>query len=665
MHQSLNHDKPGAASGQSAGADSRLTVWVVCVVLAALTLAVFGRTTRFGFVNYDDASFVYNSPTVTNGLTAAGVAEAFTHGSTGFWDPLTTLSHMADCQLYGLNAGGHHLTNVLLHAASAVLLFLALHRLTGALWPSAFVAAVFAIHPLRVESVAWVAERKDVLSGFFFMLTLGAYARYAEAPKLSRMVVLWFVLGLMSKVMLVTVPFVLLLLDYWPLGRISLLQRGGAGAWTALRSRVILEKMPLLALSAASCVVGVLAQKVTGTISSLGSSPLYLRLENAVVSLAAYIGQMFCPTGLAALYPYPMHGLSAGKVLTAIVLVAAISVASVCCRRTRPYLLTGWLWYLVMLLPVIGLIRAGPQARADRYTYLPQIGLYLALTWLAVSWCNNRRGRQRVLGGIAALVVTALSVSAFNQTSYWQDSGHLWRRDLDCVPDNSIARNNLGLFLADSGRKDEAILEFRKAIKLDPDLAEPHNNLGSALAEKGRMNEAIDEFRNAFQLQPGYARARINLGLALHQTGQWEELYNFGAVLLQQGRIDEAIAQFQDALTINPGFGRARLALELVAWDLATSPDDTKRNGAKAVELAQQLTNAPTGGDPTCLATLAAAFAETGRFADATAAAERARELALAQTNSALAAFVQQQLADYQAGRPFRDVSPTNAPAQR
>ena len=500
------------------------------------------------------------------------------------------------------------------------------------------------------------------------MLTLGAYARYADGPpKLSRylMVVLWFVLGLMSKVMLVTVPFVLLLLDYWPLGRISQLQREGTGAWTALRSRVILEKMPLLALSTASCVVGVFAQKVTGTISSLGSSPLFLRLENAVVSLAAYIGQMFCPTGLAALYPYPVHGLPAGKVLTAIVLVAAISVASVCCRRTRPCLLTGWLWYLVMLLPVIGLIRAGPQARADRYTYLPQIGLYLALTWLAVSWCNNRRGRQRVLGGIAALVVTALSVSAFNQTSYWQDSGHLWRHDLDCVPDNSIARNNLGLFLADSGRKDEAMLEFHEAIKLDPDLAEPHNNLGSALAEKGRMDEAIDEFRNAFQLQPGYARARLNLGLALHQAGQWEELYSFGAVLLQQGRQDEAIAQFQDALTINPGFGRARLALELVAWDLATSPDDTKRNGAKALELAQKLTDAPGGVDPTCLATLAAALAETGRFADAIAAAERARELALAQTNSPLAAFVQQQLTDYQAGRPFRDVSPTNAPAQR
>ena len=702
MHQSLNQDQHGATSGHSTGPDDRRMVWLVCVVLAAITLAVFGRTTRFEFVNYDDGPFVYNVPAVTNGVTAGGVARAFTHGSMGFWDPLTTLSHMLDCQIYGLNAGGHHLTNVLLHTASVVLLFLVLRKLTGALWPSAFVAALFAIHPLRVESVAWVTERKDVLSGFFFMLTLGAYARYADgAPKLPRylMVVLCFALGLMSKVMLVTLPFVLLLLDYWPLGRLGDLGRDGRGLWPALRSRAILEKIPLLALSAGSCVLGVLAQKQSDAIRSLGEYPLTLRLGNAVVSVATYVWQMFCPTRLAVLYPFPVQGEAAGKIVMAIVLMAAISAAALRWKDTRPYLLAGWLWYLVMLLPVIGLLQVGVQAQADRYTYLPQIGLYVALTWLTGSLWKDWRFRRVLFGGIAGLIIAAMSVGAFNQTSYWQDSEKLWQHALLCAPDNVVARNGLGLAVFNKGRDDEAMDEFRKALKLNPDFpaahnnlgmvlakqgrmdeamdefqkaimlepnnADAHNNLGSALANKGRIEDAMDEFQQAIKLQPDYAQARNNLSRAEGQARQWEEPYSLGVRLLQQGQTDGAIAQFQGALAIRPGFGKARLALEIIAWDLATSPDDSKRNGAKAVELAQQLTNTPEGRDPTCLATLAAAYAETGRFADAIATAARARELALAQTNAPLAAFVQQQFTNYQAGRPFRDVSPANAPDQR
>jgi tetratricopeptide (TPR) repeat protein len=742
-----------ATSGRSTGPDDRRTVWLVCLVLAAITLAVFGRTVGFGFVNYDDDVFVYDVPAVANGLTADGVARAFTHGSLGFWDPLTTLSHMLDCQLYGLNAGGHHLTNVLLHTASVLLLFLALRRLTGALWPSAFVAALFAIHPLRVESVAWITERKDVLSGLFFMLTLGAYARYAEGPpKLSRylMVVLWFVLGLMSKVMLVTLPAVLLLLDYWPLGRFEDLKRKGVGAWQAMQSRVILEKIPLLTLSAGACVVGVLAQRQSGTISSLESAPLSLRLANAVVSVAIYIRQMFWPTGLAVLYPYPVHAVAAGRVVLAMVLLAAISAVAIGCRRTRPYLLAGWLWYLVMLVPVIGLVQAGRQAHADRYTYLPQIGLYVAMTWLAGSWWPGWRHRREVLTGTAGLVIAALSVVAYNQTSCWQDSELLWRHALACTPDNALARNdlglavlqkghedeaedefqkaiaiepdffephnNLGLVLADQGRLEEAMTEFGRAIAIQPNRAEAHNNLGSALTDMGRKDDAMAEFRLAIKLRPDYAAAHNNLGRVLSQEGWLEESvaeceealrlqpgladarFNIGNVFNREGRVEDAIKQYQKAVELEPGFagarynlgmllwrqgrtdeamaqfqgtrmnpavfGKARLALELIAWDLATSPDDAKRNGVKAVELAQQLSDA-SGGNPALLATLAAAYAETGRFADATAAAERAQELAVAQTNAPLAGAIQQQLAVYQSGRPFRDVVPTNAPAQK
>jgi protein O-mannosyl-transferase len=700
MNQSPNENRSKVMPGGSGVLGDRRTVRLVCLVLAAITLVVFGRTIQFDFVGLDDGSFVSNVPAVVNGLTVKGVARAFTHGSLANWDPLTTLSHMLDCQLYGLSAGGHHLTNVLLHTASVLLLFLALRRLAGELWPSAFVAALFAIHPLRVESVAWVSERKDVLSGLFFMLTLCAYARYAQGPpKLPRylMVVLWFVLGLMSKAMLVTLPFVLLLLDYWPLGRFSELQQEGSGGLALLRSRVVLEKIPLLVLAAASSVLAVLIQG--DAVQSLVAYPLQMRLANAVVSVATYIRQMFWPTGLAVMYPFSTYYLGAGEVLAAVALTAAISALVLRLRRTRPYLLAGWLWYCGMLVPVIGLIQVGGAAHADRYTYLPQIGLYVALTWLVAGWCDGRARRQMLIAGVAGLVLTALGVGAFNQTYYWRDSERLWRRDLACAPESPVARNGLGLALFNKGREDEAMAELRKALKLDPNFQEArnnlgivlakkgqtdeaidqfelaiklrpknagsHNNLGSALASERRMDEAIGEFRQALKLQPDYAQAQKNLELALSQTGQPEEPYKLGVGLMQQGRTDEAIAQFQAARKDPAVSGKARLALELIAWDLATSPDDAKRNGAKAAELAQQLSDASGGSDPALLATLAAAYAETGRFADATAAAARARELALAQTNSPLAGAIQEQLTVYQSGRAFRDVAPTNAPAQK
>jgi hypothetical protein len=379
----------------------------ICVLLAAITWLVFGQTLRYQFVNYDDDYYVFKNAQVTRGLTLEGIVWAFTHVHSSNWHPLTWISHMLDCQFCGLNPGGHHLTNVLLHAATAILLFLILRQMTGTLGRSAFVAAVFAIHPLRVESVAWVAERKDVLSGLFFMLIVGAYVRYARAPwSLLRygLVVLLFALGLMCKPMLVTVPFVLLLLDYWPLNRLAT-QRDQKGKHLRIRQRLVLEKLPLLGLSLASCVVTLFAQR--DSMAPVARVSMPLRLGNAVVSYTDYLRQMFWPADLAVLYPWDATRLGPSNILPSIVLLAGIS-ATVFILRRRRYLVTGWLWYIIMLVPVIGILQVGNQARADRYTYLPQIGLYLLLTWSAVELCAGWRHRRVVLTSLASVILCSV-----------------------------------------------------------------------------------------------------------------------------------------------------------------------------------------------------------------------------------------------------------------
>ena len=375
---------------------TRFAVPAVCIFLLLAVAVVFGPTIRHEFVNYDDDDYVYENPQVARGFTAPGIVWAFTHFHSGNWHPLTWLSHMVDCQLYGLDhPGGHHLTNVLLHAASCLVLFVVLRQMTGDLWPSAFVASLFAIHPLHVESVAWVAERKDVLSGLFFMLTLAAYVSYARRPfSLLRylLTTALFALGLMAKPMLVTLPFVLLLLDYWPLGRIgatsqpvSRESRLPQQSSPALR-RVLLEKLPWLAMAAASCAATFLAQGTSVVV--VQRLPLLTRIDNALVSYAAYLGQFFYPAGLAALYPHPQSSLPIWKIVAAVLLLLGVSLAALACRRKCPYLLVGWLWYLGMLVPVIGLVQVGSQAMADRYTYLTQIGLYIALAWGSERVCQ-------------------------------------------------------------------------------------------------------------------------------------------------------------------------------------------------------------------------------------------------------------------------------------
>ncbi len=686
----------------------RWRVAVLCVVLAAITFAVFGQTLTHQFVDFDDGEYVSDNPVVAQGLTLKGTVWAFSCHAAN-WHPLTWLSHELDCQLYGLHPGGHHLTNVLLHTATVIALFLVLRQMTGALWRSAFVAAVFAIHPLRVESVAWLAERKDVLSGLFFMLTIGAYVRYVRfagtAPLERRpttqvaagrasgrfvntissrawgrygVVMLLFALGLMCKPMVVTLPMVLLLLDYWPLQRMEPRKLPG----------LVLEKLPLLALSVASGVVTLLAQNKAMPSTAVISVPL--RCSNVLVTCMVYLGQMVWPAGLAVIYPYPQNGLPLWEVVLAAVLLAGLSVVAFRQRRKQPWLLMGWLWYLVMLLPVMGVIQVGNQAHADRYTYLPLIGIYMALTWLAgsatvpVALAGVTPGSPRAkkafgetpktasetlaLPILAVAILAVLMVCAWKQTGYWQDSETLWRHTAASTTDNAMGHYSLGDALSQKGSEDEAITQYQMALQIMPDFVEAHDNLGVALLEKGRLDEAITQFKMALQIKPGNPKARNNLGFALIRKGSVDEAIhcfqqaleikpdyvqarvNLGNAFLQKGNTAEAIAHFQKVLQIDPG---NPVAQNNLAWLLATCGEAALRNGNKAVELARQA-NAQTGGtNPKILHTLAAAYAEAGQFSNARESAQKAMALARAAGQQDLAAQLNDELKRYEAGLPL------------
>jgi tetratricopeptide (TPR) repeat protein len=634
----------------------------MCVLLVVAVLLVFGQTLRHEFLNFDDDQYFYSNPQVQAGLTWNGVIWAFRTTDASNWHPLTWLSLMLDVELFGTGPAGPHLTNVLLHAANTVLLFLLLRRTTGAYWRSAFVAVLFGLHPLHVESVAWVAERKDVLSGLFFMLTLLMYARYVQGGAKSQgsgvrwwasrcywLAVLFFALGLMSKPMLVTLPFVLLLLDYWPLGRVTSLRQasgrlasdqpspgfGTAGKWRVTRFRIpvpqlssfnhlLVEKLPFLLLSTASCVVTVLAQqKVVATIEWL---PMPLRIGNALVTYITYLGQMFYPTGLAVFYPHPVESLPAWKIELGLVLVFGISVAVLACGRKHPYLLVGWLWYLGTLVPVIGLMQVGEQARADRYTYLPLIGVFVMLAWGAGETFERWRYRRQVLGAGGFIVAAVLMVCASIQTSHWRNSESLWKHTLACTSGNYIGHNNLGLALAMQGRPVEAIEHFQKAIEIKPDYAEAHNNFGLLLAERGRSAEARGHFQIALELEPGYADAHNNFGLLLTAQGRPAEAMeqfqkalelkgnsaeahnNLGLLLVSLGRPAEAVRHYEQALALKPGYAEAHNNLGLA---LATEdrPDEAIGHWEQALRIRPD--------DAEAHRNLGLALAGEGRFAEA------------------------------------------------
>jgi len=582
----------------------------------AITWLLFGETLRHPSINFDDQEYVFENPKINTGLTSTGVLWAFTHSHAENWHPLTSISHMLDCQLFGLQAGWHHFTNVLLHTIAVILLFLVFREMTGALWRSAFVAAVFAIHPLRVESVAWIAERKDVLSGVFFMLTLGAYVRYVREPSSIRylIVAVLFGLGLMTKSMLVTLPFVLLVLDYWPLGRFAHVspaepkpKNGFGRCWghRSIPTRLILEKIPLIALSAASSIITLFAQKRAAI--SVESLPLVWRMKNAFVSYVAYMWQMVCPIRLALVYPHPEYRLSLWGVALAIAFLTGATAVVVAFRRKHPYLITGWLWYVGMLVPVIGIVQVGAQARADRYTYLPQIGLYLIATWsiadLSVAW----RYRRRILGVAAAIVIAVLAWLAWIQNTYWRDSETLWTRTLAVTSHNDVAHANLADLFLRRDRIDEAISHSEEALRIHSRNGSAHNTLA------------------------------------------------FG--LFRKGRVDEAVAHWKESLKIRPDDMNAQAYL---AWVLATSPDASLRDGAKAVELAKKVLDHAGHADVVVLRTLAAGYAESGRFSEAIETAQQALQLAIAQDKSALIWDLQLNITNYQRNRPLRDSGALN-----
>ncbi|PQP35491.1 hypothetical protein C6A37_02215 [Desulfobacteraceae bacterium SEEP-SAG9] len=551
---------------------------LICLFLASVTLAVYWQVINYAFV-FDDAVYVAENFHVRRGLTSETVVWAFTTTSIANWHPLTWLSHMLDIQLYGMNPGNHHLTNVLFHIANTLLLFLILTRATGALWQSALVVALFALHPLHVESVAWISERKDVLSTFFWMLTIGGYIRYVERPGVKRylLILLFFILGLMVKPMLVTLPFVLLLMDYWPLCRFQFSRSGGANPDSQLKSFslfLVWEKIPLIVLTAVFSVVAFLVQRSGGAVGSLEIFPLHYRIMNALVSYVSYIGKMIWPFHLAFLYPYPGK-LPWWHVSGAFLLLLSISLLSIRNVRRFPWFAVGWLWYLGTLVPVIGLVQIGSQAMADRYTYVPLIGLFIMIAWgipeIFKRWHYKREG----LVAITAALLSFFTVTTWFQVRYWENSISLYEHALDITAGNYLAHNNLGVVLQKQGRLTEAIEHYSEALRIWSDYADAHNNLGFALAEKGRTAEAIDHYFEALRINPLCAKIYNNLGNVLMGEGKTEEAIrhysealridsyfsiahnNLGIALFGQGKLDGAINHYMEALRIYPGYAEA------------------------------------------------------------------------------------------------------------
>lgn len=584
---------------------------IVCFFLALITLTCYWQIINHDFINYDDDVYVTENHHVQSGVTLKNIVWAFSAEVSGNWHPLTILSHMLDCHWFGLNAGLHHLTSLFFHIANTLLLFFVLRRTTAALWQSAFVAALFALHPLHIESVAWVAERKDVLSTFFFMLTIWCYSRYVERPGIIRYTqsLLFFALGLMAKPMLVTLPFLLLLLDYWPLKRFQF------GRISGIR-RLILEKTPFLALSAASSIITWIVQQHAGAVAPFTVFPVILRVANALVSYVTYIGKMIWPFELAVLYPHPLS-LPWWHVAGAFVLLALISFLVFRTVRERPYFAVGWLWYIGTLVPVIGLVQVGGQAMADRYSYIPLIGLFIAITWASSDLLIQFRRRKFGLSFLAAMLLSILSATTFLQLQSWNNSITLFEHTLLSSSDNYVAHYNLGVALEKKDRNAEAMQHYYEvlriypkfaeahcclgalyekqgnlsmalrhlyaALHINPEYAEAHNELGLTLTNQGRIAEAIKHYSEALRLVPEYAGAHNNMGMAMMSQGRVRKAithlnealrinpenanahYNMGIAMSNQGRVEEAVRYYSEALRLNPGDAQAHnnLALSL------------------------------------------------------------------------------------------------------
>jgi protein O-mannosyl-transferase len=752
-------------------AEIRNTV-LICVALAAATVAAFWPVTNAQFINLDDPNYITDNLRVQRGLTLENVKWAFTtfHGS--LWHPLTWLSIMLDCELFGVNAGPMHSVNLAFHAASAVMLFLMLNRFTGALWPSAIVAALFALHPLRVESVAWITERKDVLSTFFGILTIWSFGQYVlrRCAGWYMASLLFFAFGLMSKAMLVTLPFVLLLVDFWPLRRIDL---EAPPRWKYL-SRLVFEKLPFFALAAVSISLTLLAPSKEEAIVSFVHLPLSERMENAIVACMRYLGKTFWPTDLAVYYPHPLEW-PAVVVATATALIFIVSALAVGSFRRFPWFFVGWFWFLGTLTPVLGIVQVGSQAMADRFTYVPSIGLLLAIVWMVRELVLHRLTLRLTSLAAAGAIIGACALLTHRQAGYWKNSETLLGHAARITPPSTLLLNSTGDALLDHGQIDEALQKFRAALKLDPEdsLAwgnianihfrkgeldqaienyqqglrfNPknvglHYNLALVLAAKGQFVEAMHHHEQALALDPFYANARFGLGNVYMTSGNPAAAvtnllaalemkprfpaahYNLGNALLALGRVEEAAKHFADALRLDKDFTDAhrqlagalqqagrraealphlqralalspsspgirtelaallaglgqtqgaieqyREALKLdpnipgalnnLAWILATHPDAGFRDGTEAVRLAEKAVELTRRNKAFLLGTLAASYAEAGRFNEAVKTAEEAIQLADKHGQKELSAKNRELLGYYRQSRPWREAPP-------
>lgn len=641
--------------------------FIICALLALATFAAFCPVLECDFVNFDDPKYVTSNAFVQRGLSCEGLRWAFTNTHAANWHPLTWLSHMLDVQLFGLNPGLHHLTNLFIHIANVLVFFLVLQRMTRALGRSAFVAALFALHPLHVESVAWVSERKDVLSAFFFMLTMWAYVKYVEQSRGQKSscslfplpsslfylcALLLFALGLMSKPMLVTLPFVLLLLDYWPLERmetrtLSLLTRQNGGSaeqpsnaapptTNARSSRVwplLIEKLPFFALSLGSSIITFLAQKSGGAMASLERIPLDDRLMKAMVSYLTYIQKMVWPAKLAVLY-LPPNQWPLWHLGLALAVLSAVTGAVLGPGRARPYLSAGWFWYLGTLIPVIGLVQVGNQSMADRYTYLPLVGLFLILSWGGWEILETYRPLKAVAGFAVLLIVACCITVTGRQVQFWSDSESLFTQCIRVTQNNHIAHNNLGNALAKKGRQAEARAHYLESLRIQPSYADAWKNMGVFLTRLGQIDEAMPYLREGVRLDPGSSDVYGKLAFAL----------------AAEGKFDGAISYYRECVLLNPDQIEA---CNNLAWILATNPEAKWRDGQEAVRLAERACQLTGYTNTVPIGTLGAAYAEAGRFSDAQIMAEKAGQLAHQMGLMELAAKNEELLRLYRANRPY------------
>ena len=672
----------------------------ICLLLAGLTLAAFWPVGHLGFIIYDDHVYVSENQHVQTGITADNVRWAFTSRDCSNWHPVTWLSHMLDCQLFGLKAGGPHWVNLGFHLANTLLLFIVLRQMTAAVWRSAFVASLFALHPTHVQSVAWISERKDVLSAFFFLLTLLAYTRYVTSGKWQvtrtdstpspvtrhpslyyALALLFFALGLMSKPMLVTLPVILLLLDFWPLGRSAECGVRSADWKNAVQlpvlRRLLWEKVPFVALSVGSSIVTFWAQQAGGAVMALGALPWYWRISNTLVFYVDYLGKMFWPVNLAILYPYPYVQIPTVEIVSSGLLLLVLSVFCIRQARRQPWLLAGWFWFVMMLVPVIGLVQVGIQAIADRYTYLPSIGLFIAVAWSMAGVASvSRFWRAARAAGAMALVLACLMDTRY-QLRYWRNSATLFTHALAVTGENPAVQLHLGMALVESGDLDEAARNYRAVVKRLPDYEDGHYGLGYVLIHQKKYEEARVEFGEVLRLNPNNPFARKFYGDTLATQGKYAEagaeytaalqlkpddavIRNAVAFASEQIKVDQVLTNLYNILKTQPtpevhvqiavilttrgefrdAAGHYLEALRLktdapevlnnLAWLLATCPDATVRDGAQAVKCAERACELTDYKQTIFVGTLAAAYAEAGRFDEAIATAEKACALAAA-----------------------------------